>query len=116
MSMVLLSAPIVHGFAQAVYTVMEEEILDTRFQLNVKGMTRFPGALNIPGTIISVAGGDTSEYSSMCPSLQHSVYNISQHLVLILSISNPLYSQMKLIFVYSLSMIKSHWNIMSMSL
>ena len=63
--------PIVHGFARAVYTVMEEEILNTRFQLNVKGITHFPGLLNIRGTITSVAGGDASEYSSICPSFQH---------------------------------------------
>ena len=41
---------------------MEGRILDTRFQLNVKGMTRFPGLLNIQGTITSVAGGTASEY------------------------------------------------------
>ena len=68
-SMVLPSAPTVHGFAEAVYTVMEEEILNTRFQLNVKGMTNFPGLINFQGAITSMEGGDASEYSSMCPSL-----------------------------------------------
>ena len=64
--------PIVHGFSRAVYSVMEEEILNTRFELNVKGMKNFSGLLNIQGTITSVAGGTASEYySSMCPSLQH---------------------------------------------
>ena len=56
----------VHGFAQAVYNVSEEEILNIRFQLNVKGMTRFPGLLNIPGTIRSMEGGDASEYTHQC--------------------------------------------------
>ena len=46
----------------------EEEILNTRFELNVKSMTNFSGLLNIQGTITSVAGGTASEYSSMCPS------------------------------------------------
>ena len=55
--------PVVHGFAQAVYTVNEEEILNTRFQLNVKSMTRFPGLLNIQGTIRSMEGGDASAYT-----------------------------------------------------
>ena len=73
MSVVIGICPTVHGFPQTVYTVMEEYILDTRFQLNVKGMTNFPGLLFIQGTITSVAGGTASEYSSMCPSLQHIV-------------------------------------------
>ena len=76
MSMVIGICPIVHGFSQPVYTVMEEEILNTRFQVNAKGMTNFPGLLNIQGTITAVAGGTASEYilySSMCPSLQHSI-------------------------------------------
>ena len=63
------SAPIVHGFSQAVYTVMEDGILNTRFQLNAKGMTNFPGLLNFQGAITSMEGGDASEYSSICPSL-----------------------------------------------
>ena len=68
----IIICPIVHGFVQAFYTVMEEEILDTRFELDVKGMTNFPGILNIQGTITSVAGGTASEYySSTCPSLRH---------------------------------------------
>ena len=53
---------VVHGFAQAVYTVMEEYILNTRFELNVKSMTNFPGLLNIQGTIRAAAGGTASEY------------------------------------------------------
>ena len=57
---------------------MEEEILDTRFELNAKGMTNFPGLLNIQGAITSVAGGTASEYSSMCPYLPHSNSNFSQ--------------------------------------
>ena len=61
--------------------MMEGRILDTRFELNVKGMTNFPGLLFIQGTITSVAGGTASEYSSMCPSLQHCIvitYNFSK--------------------------------------
>ena len=66
MSMVLPSAPIVHGFSQAVYNVMEEEILNARFQLNVKSMTNFPGLFNIQGTITSLPGGTASEYTLQC--------------------------------------------------
>ena len=69
--LIIAICPIVHGFVQAVYTVMEEEILNTRFELNVKGITNFPGFVNIQGIITSVAGGTASEYSSMCTSLQH---------------------------------------------
>ena len=54
---------VVHGFVQAVYTVREEERLDTRFELNVKNMTNFPGLLNIQGTINATAGGTASEYT-----------------------------------------------------
>ena len=48
--------------------MMEEEILHTRFQLNVKGMTGFPaGRLDIQGTITSAAGGTASEFITiMC--------------------------------------------------
>ena len=53
----------VHGFAQAVYTVMEGDILNTRFELDVKGITNFTGLLNIRGTITSLPGGTASEYS-----------------------------------------------------
>ena len=76
MSMVIAICPIVHGFVQALYDMNEEDILDTRFELNVKGMTNFPGLLNIQGTITSLPGGTASEYilySLMCPSLQHSL-------------------------------------------
>ena len=54
---------VVHGFVEAVYTVMEDEVLNTRFELNVKGMTNFPGELNIEGTITATAGGTASEYT-----------------------------------------------------
>ena len=54
---------VVHGFVEAVYNVMEEDILNTRFELNVKGMTHFSGLLNIQGTITSLAGGSASEYT-----------------------------------------------------
>ena len=54
---------VVHGFVQAVYTVREEEMLDTRFRLNVKNMANFPGLLNIQGTITATAGGTASEYT-----------------------------------------------------
>ena len=46
--------------------MMEQGILNTRFELNVKGMTNFPGLLNIRGTLTSVAGGDASEYTHQC--------------------------------------------------
>ena len=42
--------------------MMEQGILNTRFQLNVKGTTNFPGLLFIQGTITSVAGGTASEF------------------------------------------------------
>ena len=58
---------IVHGFVQAVYDLNEEEILDTRVQLNVKGMTKFPALLTIQGTITSVAGGTASEFNIIVP-------------------------------------------------
>ena len=66
MSSLLLPSfhPLVHGFVEAVYVVMEGNRLDTRFQLNVKGgTTNFPGALNIQGTITAVASGTASEYN-----------------------------------------------------
>ena len=50
----------VHGFAQAVYDVDEDDRLDTEFRLNVKGMTAFPG-LNISGTITTEAAGTASK-------------------------------------------------------
>ena len=50
----------VHGFAQAVYDVDEDDRLDTEFRLNVKGMTAFPG-LNIRGTITAEAAGTASK-------------------------------------------------------
>ena len=59
---IIAICPIVHGFVQAVYNVMEEEILNTRFQLSVKGITNFPGLLNIQGAITSLAGGTASEF------------------------------------------------------
>ena len=51
---------VVHGFVDATYDVVEDERLDTLFQLNVKGMTAFP-SLIIEGTITAVAGGDASK-------------------------------------------------------
>ena len=44
----------------AVYDVDEELKLDTRFELNVKGMSRFSSP-NIQGTITARAGGTASE-------------------------------------------------------
>ena len=44
----------VHGFANASYAVEEGEILDTTFELNVKGTTSL--ALVILGTITSERG------------------------------------------------------------
>ncbi|CAI8002445.1 hypothetical protein GBAR_LOCUS3394 [Geodia barretti] len=48
---------IVHGFAQAAYDVVEDERLDTMFQLNVKGTTQFGGALVVAGVITATADG-----------------------------------------------------------
>ena len=50
----------VHGFAQAVCDVDEDDRLDTDFRLNVKGMTAFPG-LNIRGTITAEAAGTSGK-------------------------------------------------------
>ena len=52
---------IVHGFASAVYDVVEGERLDTVFRINVKGTSIFEIAL--PGVVTSMAGGTTSEYT-----------------------------------------------------
>ena len=54
----------VHGFTQAVYDL--EERLDTRFELNVKGRTNFPGALTIQGVITAMPGGTASEFFIGC--------------------------------------------------
>ena len=54
-----LTNRVVHGFAQAVYDVDEDDRLDTEFRLNVKGMTAFPG-LNIRGTVTAEAAGTAS--------------------------------------------------------
>ena len=51
---------LVHGFVNASYEVVEDERLDTIFQLNVKGMTNFP--LGIFGTITAMAGPTTSKW------------------------------------------------------
>ena len=59
--MILLLLLAVHGFAQAVYDVDEDDRLDTDFRLNVKGMTAFPG-LNIRGTITAEAAGTASKH------------------------------------------------------
>ncbi|CAI8013544.1 hypothetical protein GBAR_LOCUS8570 [Geodia barretti] len=52
---------IVHGFAQAAYDVDEDQRLDTRFQLNVKGTTRFAGALVVAGVITATADGTAAD-------------------------------------------------------
>ena len=41
--------------------MVEDERLDTSFQLNVKGVTAFP-SLIIEGTITAVAGGTASKW------------------------------------------------------
>lgn len=51
-----VSYAVVHGFLREVYDVVEGERLDTRFQLNVKGMTRFGSVLNVGGNITVVEG------------------------------------------------------------
>ena len=55
-----LTNRVVHGFAQAVYDVDEDDRLDTDFRLNVKGTTAFPG-LNIRGTVTAEAAGTASK-------------------------------------------------------
>ena len=52
---------IVHGFVNATYDVVEDERLDTVFQLNVKGETTFSDGLVVSGIITTVAGGTASE-------------------------------------------------------
>ena len=47
----------VHGFAQAAYDVVEDQRLDTTFQLNVKGTTQFGGGLVVTGVITATADG-----------------------------------------------------------
>ena len=51
----------VHGFRQSKYDVEEDERLDTRFQLNVKGITQFGGALVVPGLITAAVDGTASK-------------------------------------------------------
>ena len=60
---------VVHGFVNANYEVVEDERLDTIFQLNVKGMTNFTITisgmsfpLTIEGTITAMAGPTTSKW------------------------------------------------------
>ena len=55
-------AIVVHGFVNATYNVVEGGILDTLFQLNVKGMTAFFD-LFVEGTITSEADGSASGYT-----------------------------------------------------
>ena len=52
---------LVHGFRQAVYDVVEEDILFTDFAFNVKGMTAFSGQLAFEGDIDVVADGTVSK-------------------------------------------------------
>ena len=47
----------VHGFVQAAYDVVEDQRLDTMFQLNVKGMTQFGVAFVVAGLITATADG-----------------------------------------------------------
>jgi hypothetical protein len=47
----------VHGFVQAAYDVVEDQRLDTMFQLNVKGMTQFGVAFVVAGLITTTADG-----------------------------------------------------------
>ena len=51
---------VVHGFADTIYDVVEGNILQTLFQLNVKGET-LSDRLNISGTITAVATGTASK-------------------------------------------------------
>ena len=62
----------VHGFAQVVYVMDEDDRLDTDFRLNVKGMTAFPVGLIIRGTITAEAAGTASK-KKLCvvSSLKH---------------------------------------------
>ncbi|CAI8047959.1 hypothetical protein GBAR_LOCUS26511, partial [Geodia barretti] len=60
---------VVHGFLHTEYDVEEDERLDTRFQLNVKGTTQFGGALVVPGLITAAADGtaSTSDFENLQP-------------------------------------------------
>ena len=51
----------VHGFAQAVYDVDEDDRLDTEFRLNVKGTAAFQTGLLIRGTITAEVAGTASK-------------------------------------------------------
>ena len=51
----------VHGFQQSKYDVEEGGRLDTGFQLNVKGTTRFAGDLVVTGLITATADGTASK-------------------------------------------------------
>ena len=48
-----------HGFARALYNVIEDVNLDITFSLNVKGETTLVGA--VEGVITSQAGGTASK-------------------------------------------------------
>ncbi|CAI8008867.1 hypothetical protein GBAR_LOCUS6036 [Geodia barretti] len=60
---------VVHGFGQSKYDVEEGRILDTSFQLNIKGTTQFGGALVVPGLITAAADGtaSTSDFERLSP-------------------------------------------------
>ena len=58
----LLVHTVVHGFVNGTYDVVEGESLDTIFQLNVKGETRFSSVI-VSGTISAVAGDSTSKFN-----------------------------------------------------
>ena len=65
----LIDIILVHGFADATYFVVEDEILNTTFRFNVKGMTNFPITisgmlfpLTIEGEITAMGGPTTSEF------------------------------------------------------
>lgn len=51
---------LVHGFVNAKYDVVEEDLLQSSFQLNVKGNTKL-NQISVSGIITTTAGGTSSE-------------------------------------------------------
>jgi hypothetical protein len=68
---------IVHGFQSVTYVVNEGERLDTRFGLNVKGITRFPRLL-LTGILTAVPHtARSSDFEEFSPILTHGNSEIS---------------------------------------
>ena len=52
---------IVHGFLNATYSVMEGDIVDILFDINVKGEAAFGGLFVVTGIITAEEGGTASK-------------------------------------------------------